>query len=655
MMKFDQMKMEIDKRTIISFDLFDTLIKRDCYKPTELFYFIEREIDQEYGVQSHFASIRVQAEKDARKKSKAEEVSLDEIYDEIFLPFPSMNKGKIKQKEEEYEYKACQWNPLMKPVYEYCRKQRKKIFIITDIYLSENLIKRILWKLGIQYDALYVSSTLKKMKRNGTLFSEVLKQTGNHPTDMLHIGDNKQSDYLMPKKLGIHAVHISKDKAVNLFVNHKLYKQNPRYANLCAFINNHVDTHSWNAVNVEETFDFFSEAGYETQGPVLYGYVNWLQEQFKTDGIEKVFFLARDGQLMQKAYRKLDHLLPNKYMYASRKALIIPSLWMTPSIQEIKRSIYWGKRGTISSFLKKIGLAPADFEQYYVGEGFSLNDVYEYENLWENQIFLDVFEEHIKKNMIAHSREAYALLVQYLKQLDFSGKVAVVDIGWFGHMQGALEKIVKEAHIPVEIHGYYLGLRPESPILNYIQAKGYLFDQNHDQILSEKENAFNAIVEMLFTADHGTTNGYKLDKGCVIPILGKWEYEKEELWEDYVAIRAYQQGALAFIDDNLKKNIYFSINLDPAIIFANWIQLGCNPRAKVAKIFGNIHFLDDSVAFLAKPQNISSYFLCPKRFLFDFKNTYWQMGFLARIFGDYIPYMVGYRIMHKIYSFVIKI
>ena len=52
--------------------------------------------------------------------------------------------------------------------------------------------------------------------------------------------------------------------------------------------------------------------------------------------------------------------------------------------------------------------------------------------------------------MIAHSREAYALLVQYLKQLDFSGKVAVVDIGWFGHMQGALEKIVKEAHIPVE-------------------------------------------------------------------------------------------------------------------------------------------------------------------------------------------------------------
>lgn len=133
----------------------------------------------------------------------------------------------------------------------------KKIFIITDIYLSENLIKRILWKLGIQYDALYVSSTLKKMKRNGTLFSEVLKQTGNHPTDMLHIGDNKQSDYLMPKKLGIHAVHISKDKAVNLFVNHKLYKQNPRYANLCAFINNHVDTHSWNAVNVEETFDFF--------------------------------------------------------------------------------------------------------------------------------------------------------------------------------------------------------------------------------------------------------------------------------------------------------------------------------------------------------------------------------------------------------------
>ena len=326
MLEFNRIKKEIERCSIISFDLFDTLIKRDCYKPAELFCFIERKIDQEYGVKSWFASARVQAEIAARNKSKAEEVSLDEIYNELSLPFSSVSKEQIKQLEEEYEYESCQWNPLMKPVYEYCRNQGKRIFIITDIYLPEALIKRILWKLEIQYEALFVSSTLKKMKRNGTLFREVLKLTGNHPSDILHIGDNRQSDYDMPKKLGIRAVHISKNEGLNLFINWKLYKADSEYADLCSFINNHADTHSWDAVHTKNTFDFFSESGYEAQGPVLYGYVNWLQEQFKEDGIEKAFFLARDGQLMQKAYRKLSHFVPNEYMYASRKALIIPSL-----------------------------------------------------------------------------------------------------------------------------------------------------------------------------------------------------------------------------------------------------------------------------------------------------------------------------------------
>lgn len=162
MLEFNRIKKGIERCSIISFDLFDTLIKRDCYKPAELFCFIERKIDQEYGVKSWFASARVQAEIAARNKSKAEEVSLDEIYNELSLPFSSVSKEQIKQLEEEYEYESCQWNPLMKPVYEYCRNQGKRIFIITDIYLPEALIKRILRKLEIQYEALFVSSTLKK-------------------------------------------------------------------------------------------------------------------------------------------------------------------------------------------------------------------------------------------------------------------------------------------------------------------------------------------------------------------------------------------------------------------------------------------------------------------------------------------------------------
>ena len=378
MMNFNQMKKQIDRVPVISFDLFDTLVKRDCCKPTELFAFLEQKINQKYKVESRFAPKRVQAEIDARNNSTAEEVSLDEIYDELSFKEGSISKVQIRRWEEEYEYMVCQWNPFMKPVYEYCKSQGKRIFIVTDIYLPEELIKRILEKLDIQYDALFVSSTVRKMKRNGTLFTEVLKQTGVQPSDILHIGDNKRSDYLVPKKMGFQAVHISKDVKLNLLTNRRLLKKNTHYANLCSFINNHAATHSWDAINVNKSSDFFSEVGYEAQGPVLYGYINWLQDQFKKDNIEKVFFLARDGQLMQRAYKKLKNPLLNEYMYASRKALIIPSLWITPSIREIRGVISWGKCGTISSFLKKIGLVPDHFEDDYSKAGFSMNNSYDY-------------------------------------------------------------------------------------------------------------------------------------------------------------------------------------------------------------------------------------------------------------------------------------
>ena len=650
MIKFGQIKEAIDQKPVISFDLYDTLIKRDCYRATEIFNFIERKIDKEFGIKSYFSSLRVQAEIIARKKSKVEEISLDDIYSEISVPVSARIKDQIKKLEQEYEYQCSQWNPFMKPVYDYCQSQGKKIFIVTDMYLPEILIKRILEKLGIQYEALFVSSTLKKMKRKGSLFREVLKITGIHPSNILHIGDSWQSDYYMARKLGIQAVHIPKNENLNLFINRKLHKKNIQYMNLCAFINNHAGTHCWNAVTTEKSLDFFSETGYEVLGPVLYGYVNWLQEKFKEDGIEKVFFLSRDGQLMQKAYQKLNHLIHNEYMYASRKALIIPSLWMTSSIQEIKEVISWGKHGTISNFLKKIGLVPDDFEQYYINAGFSLNKIYEYEKLWKDSIFLTIFEKYIKQAMITHSYKEYILLLRYLRQLDFSGKVAIVDIGWFGHMQGALEKIIKAAKVPAEIYGYYLGLRPESPMLDHIRAKGYLFDRNHNQRLSEEEEQFNAIVEMFFTANHGTTIGYKqMNNGLINPVLGTWEY-RGKFKNEYEAVYSCQKGALTFMDDSLKEDTYINFDTDPIITFANWIQFCWYPQRRAADLFGNLHFLDDSFIPLACPQDIYSYIYRPKSFLSHFRNSWWRMGFMTRILGDTIPYANGYKKIKFLYS-----
>lgn len=651
--KISQLKKLIDNCKYISFDLFDTLIKRDCCRPTELFSFVEKKVNQEFGIQSHFAQKRIKAEIDARNKSKSEEVTLSEIYNELAITFSNQEKKEVMQWEEEYEYSLCQWNPFIKPIYTYCQQQEKKIIIVTDIYLSENLIRRILAKLEIDFDVLFISSLEGKTKSKGSLFQEVLLRLGAEPDEILHIGDNRKSDYFMPKKIGMHSFHFPKNINLNLFVDKKIYKQMPEYADLCSFINNHASAHKWDALHPNQPFDYFAEVGYEVLGPVLYGFVNWLQTEFEKDKIDKVFFLARDGQLMQKAYQKLSTLLPNTYMFASRKALIIPSLWMNPSLQEVRNAIFWGRRGTISEFLKKIGLNPIEFEQNYKSYSFSLQTTYEYEELWKNPDFLYVFENKVKDKMVKHSRKMYNLVLEYLQQINFKGRVAIIDIGWYGHMQRALDKIINFAQLPVKTYGYYLGIRPESPMLNFINSKGYLFDKGYYASLSEREKNFNAIVEMLFSANHGTTRGYKKIEGKIEPDLSKWEYSDPSLKNDYANIQACQVGALNFIDDIMDEKECLTFENNPFVAFSNWLQMGEYPSTKVATHFGDLHFMDNNIACLAKPNKFYFYIFHPKAFILDFRDSSWRIGFLTRVFGDQIPYTFSYRMLRKCY-FLLK-
>ena len=59
---------------IVSFDIFDTLIKRDVYKEYDVFDLVEKKYNSTYGDNIlNFKDIRIEAEKNARKISDKEE------------------------------------------------------------------------------------------------------------------------------------------------------------------------------------------------------------------------------------------------------------------------------------------------------------------------------------------------------------------------------------------------------------------------------------------------------------------------------------------------------------------------------------------------------------------------------------------------------
>lgn len=212
-MSKDEIYKEIVRYQYISFDMYDTLVKRDLKDPKDIFKLIEKAALKKYkNIVQGYSQLRVETEEKIRK-SKKTEVTLTEIYNELAKLYTPSIADELMHLELEYEYNLTVMNPWIKSIYKYCCKNGKQIIIITDIYLPEKFIKRVLKKVGIDsWRCLFVSSTSGKTKNDGSLYDLALKELQINGCEILHIGDNKHSDYDMAHDRGIEAIHIEKDR-----------------------------------------------------------------------------------------------------------------------------------------------------------------------------------------------------------------------------------------------------------------------------------------------------------------------------------------------------------------------------------------------------------------------------------------------------------
>ena len=198
---------------IISFDVFDTLIMRTVSHPTDVFSLLHPE-------DSNFKIRRIEAERIARAESLSEDITLHDIYKKMY-PKDEQKQYDEEQSEINTEFSVCKANPealtffdsLKREVYE--RQDHHRIIIISDMYLSKNVISTILKNCGYDINDIpvYVSSEYGLTKRSGSLFREVLKCEHVEKSEtVLHIGDNLISDYIRPRKCGMKSFLYSHSK-----------------------------------------------------------------------------------------------------------------------------------------------------------------------------------------------------------------------------------------------------------------------------------------------------------------------------------------------------------------------------------------------------------------------------------------------------------
>ena len=578
--------------------------------PSDVFWMMEKLLGE------NFAKLRIQAEKKARNTLNKEEVTIEDIY--LFLP---QSLHKAKKMEMQYEKELITVNTFFYPIYEYCRKNHKKIFITSDMYLPQLLLEEVLNTNGITYDAFYLSSAIGKQKVTGNLFRYLLSDAKLESREVIHIGDSIRGDYVGAKKAGIKGVLIPKRINNTVFVDLHKKRQN---TSLNCFINNHIDNKK----------DHYYKTGFCCFGPVLYGFIQWLHERI---GGRKVFFFSRDGFIIKKAYESIYQNVDSDYLYVSRRSLSVPLLWKYSGWEEIFGYITMTRYFTLRTFLERLGLEPDKYIIRAQAFGLAAEEIFQ-QNSVQADVKLKMFYTAIQTDVIENSKQEFSALCNYFREKRFVEDIAVVDIGWNGSMQKCLVELMRLANIKVTIHGYYFGIRKQIPD-TYMH--GFIYDPEHMQY--EPPLSFmQGLFESFFLSQEGSTKKYEMINSHAKPILYAPEYAKTD--KEFKALKTVQNGALEFCR-LFSRSILTDHVVSKEDFLKNLFAFGTAPSVEETEWFGDFAFYDTNIVYMAKPEKLGYYIINPKSFLRDFSYAVWKAAFLKRLFRVNGPYS-------KIYSFL---
>ena len=190
----------------------------------------------------------------------------------------------------------------------------------------------------------------------------------------------------------------------------------------------------------------------------------------------------------------------------------------------------------------------------------------------------------------------------------------------------------------ITVNSFYLGVRGKKKN-NY--KHGFVFDGKEDdiEILSRSMTGF---LEILFSADHGTTLGYKKDNDKIAEILAKNDIDEPELEQ----IKMIQKGCLDFInkyknDSILLKCDYSNCSYKPLFDFC------INPKTNDINKFKNFCVVDENEYSLIGNRYGIGYMFHLRSFVNDYVLSCWKNAYLKSILKINLPYNLLFKFAYK--------
>jgi len=538
----------------LSFDVFDTALTRIWFKPVDLFFAVGRELAHAglHFTPQSWAAAREAAEHDLRRaltsttSAASEEISLSAVYDELAVRLglsPAIRSAALAI-ELDLERVAVRPIALTRAAILAAQTAGVSVVFLSDTYFDQTFVVDLLRRTGIEPDvhALYTSLALGYTKRTGSLFIHVLARRGLTPSAIRHLGDNASSDVASARRVGIET-ELFRIQQPNRY-EEQLYAPKPdaprllRAAAAGAARAARLGRHETSVRRC-----VLAQTGADVAGPMLTGFVLWVLVEAHGRGLKRLYFLARDGQILQRiAARLLAWLgwdMELRYLYASRQALFLPSItafddatrdWLLEDAREM----------TLRTILSRIELDPLAETTILSAAGFP-------PQTWDQPLGADgrmrlnalTQRPDFIERALAQAQTHRALLLDYLAQEGFMDghPFGLVDIGWKGRLQRCLAQALatRPAMTPERLTGFYYGLarRPDPAIAGELVA----------YVDAPLPNA--ALLETFVKADHGSVRRFcRAADGSVQPELMQTQDLEALAW----GLSAQQAGILDFVD-----------------------------------------------------------------------------------------------------------
>lgn len=551
----------------VSFDIFDTLIQRPFWEPTDLFHLLSDRLNQEGGAYVNFAVIRREAEMNCRKINELkcpsrEEIELDEIYDFIGQQhaFDKVQLEEIKKLEVDLEIRYAKTRQTGKELYDLAMDAGKKVILCSDMYLPQACIEKILEKNNyVGYQKLYLSSTLQRTKHTKSLFSYVKKELNcANGMEIVHIGDNWSSDVENAAACRFQTGHLA--KATDLFCNSNpgiysgesfsnIFQSNNRkedyrqifysYTGMrCAlalaanrfFDNPYVSFHAQSDFNGNPSY-----IGYYALGMHLLAVVKWITKIAGQRKIPTIHFVARDGFVVKKAFDIVNQTkTKSEYIRISRRALLLADVNCEKDLYSLltKMNVFRCSPKNLGDYLEP--LIPAEkkneIEEIVTTNGFYYDK--KFRTILEYERCLKLFIDEVLD---------FSLLPGYKEQLRsyFSTMIKpgdyIFDVGYSGRPEAALSNLL----------GFPVGslyIHTNSEVAGIRQEK---YGCPCECFFAVKPCITGVIREHLMMELGPSTIGYCENHGKLEPVFEEYQPNYES---DFVTT-IIQEAALDFVKD----------------------------------------------------------------------------------------------------------